>query len=188
MLPGTTEWTCPDCGHEHGAVTMGQLEPDDPPTAATDQAAEPAARSSATSRSATAQPRGGPPTRGRLAGFAIAGIAVVLAVAFALSAFGDSGGTAAAASLSPSVDPVAALCLHLRDLQTPREDSLTRLGDTLQADASAIQAQGDAVLAAKVLDLRTAALAYRDALVSQGDLTEAATQLGKAVNKLPCGT
>jgi hypothetical protein len=109
-------------------------------------------------------------------------------VAFALSAFGDSGGTAAAASLSPSVDPVAALCLHLRDLQTPREDSLTRLGDTLQADATAIQTQGDAVLAAKVLDLRTAALAYRDALVSQGDLTEAATQLGRAVNKLPCGT
>jgi len=186
MLPGTTAWTCPECGHEHGGVTMGQLEPDEAPAAPEATTAGAAAP--------TGSGRGGPPTRGRLAAYAVGGIAAVLAIAFALSAFGGSEGVVASgtpsssAAPSPSGDPVAALCLHLRDLQTPREASLTRLADTLQADAAAIEAQGNEDLATNVLKLRTAALAYRDALVSQGDLAQASAEMGKAVQKLPCGT
>jgi hypothetical protein len=166
---------------------MGELEPDDvatthAPAAERDNATPAAARPAPPPR------RSGPPTRGRLAAYAVGGIAAVLAIAFALSALGGGGGETVASSPPPSVDPVAALCLHLRDLQTPREDSLARLGDTLQTDAATIQAQGDATLAQKVLKVRTAALAYRDALAAHGDLTQVAAQLGAALNKLPCGT
>jgi hypothetical protein len=185
MLPGTTEWTCPDCGHEHGGTTMGQLQPDEvtPPEEAVSQPAP----SVAPSRAATAgRRRSGPPTRGRLAAYAVGGIAGVLVVAFVLSAIGDGGDQAAATSPPPSVDPVATLCLHLRDLQTPREDSLARLADTLQTDAATFQLQGDTGLAQKVLKVRTAALAYRDALAAQGDLTQVAAELGKALARLPC--
>jgi len=191
MRPGTTEWTCPDCGTEHGGTTMGLLEPDDverpvPSVQAVAQEPAPPAEGAAsavtTARPAAPPRRGARWTRGRLAAIAAIGIAVVLVVAFALSSLG--GG--ATASPSPSLDATQALCLHLRDLQTPREDSLGRLADTLQGDAAAIQAQGDATLASKVLTLRTAVLAYRAALVNQGDLTAVSVKMGKALRAMPC--
>jgi hypothetical protein len=79
------------------------------------------------------------------------------------------------------------LCLHLRDLQTLRADALARLADALRADAAAFQQAGDAGLAADVLRVRTAALAYRDALLAGSDLTDVSAEIGKAVNALPCG-
>jgi hypothetical protein len=189
MRPGTTEWTCPDCGAEHGGSTMGQLEPDDveavTPTGPAVAQAGLAAATTAAVVHARGSRRGGPPSRGRLAAIAMIGVIAVLAVAFALSSLGG-GGNGTASTASPTPDAKAALCLHLRDLQTPREDSLTRLADTLQNDATALQGQGQVTLARKVLKLRKAALAYRDALVSQGDLTAVSAQMFKAVNALPC--
>jgi hypothetical protein len=191
MRPGTTEWTCPECGTEHGGAVMGELESDridDAPTPAAAQAppaASPARR---------APRRAGPPTRGRLAAIAAAGIVIVLAGSFGLSALGSGGGEGTStpspsSSVAPStsLEPIAALCLHLRDLQTLRADALARLAEQLQADADAFEQAGDANLAAKVLRVRTAALAYRDALLAGADLTDATAELGRAVNALPCG-
>jgi hypothetical protein len=181
MRPGTTAWTCPECGTEHGGTVMGEFGPDE-----VDDAREPSEV-----RAAARRARGGQPTRGRLAVIAAIGIGVVLAGSFGLSALGD-GGTATPTTTSPpsaassSLEPVAALCLHLRDLQTPRADALARLAEELQADADAFQQVGQGGLASKVLRVRTAALAYRDALLAQGDLTDVSAELGKAVNALPC--
>lgn len=184
MRPGTSEWTCPDCGTEHGGTTMGQLEPDDVDvTAAMGTTAIPPA--AASGPTAAASRPSGPPTRTRLAVIAVIGIVAVLGIAFALSSMGD-GQDAASPAPSSTLDATQALCLHLRDLQTPREDSLARLADTLQTDADAIQAQGDTTLAAKVLKLKAAVLAYRQALVNQGDLTDVSVKMGKAVAAMPC--
>jgi hypothetical protein len=168
---------------------MGELEPDP-----VDHAREPAApppRAAPPEVRATQRPQGGPPTRGRLAVIAAIGIGVVLAGSFGLSALGD-GGTATPTTSSPSaapsssLEPLEALCLHLRDLQTPRADALARLADELQTDADALQQAGEGGLATKVLRLRTATLAYRDALLAQGDLTDVSAELGRAVTALPC--
>ena len=43
---------------------------------------------------------------------------------------------------TPSLTTTQALCLHLRDLQTLREDALTRLADTVKADAVDDQGRG----------------------------------------------
>ena len=191
MRPGTTDWTCPECGHEHGSATMGEFEPEP----ATDRDPEPERATTATSptaapAAATRRSRGRrPATRARLATIAIVGIVAVIGVAFALSAIG-SDDIAATPSTSPSVAPsltsTQALCLHLRDLQTLREDALTRLADTLKADATTIKAEGDTELTAAVLQMRKAVLAYRDALAAQGDTSAAAGQLGDAVAAMPC--
>jgi hypothetical protein len=123
---------------------------------------------------------------------AIAGIAGVVAVAFVLSSLGAGGEatatstTSAAVTSSAPVSSVDALCLHLRDLQTPREDSLTRLATTLQSDAAAIQGEGKAKLAAAVDTMRHAVLAYRDALAAQGDTTQAGVKIANALDALPC--
>jgi hypothetical protein len=182
MRPGTSEWTCPDCGTEHGTTTMGQLAPDDvEATAPMGAAGIPPVASGP-----TGAPRSsGPPSRTRLAVIAVIGIVAVLGIAFALSSMGD-GQQAASPAPSSTLDATQALCLHLRDLQTPREDSLARLADTLQTDADTIEAQGDTTLAAKVLKLKAAVLAYRQALVNQGDLTDVSVKMGKAVDAMPC--
>jgi hypothetical protein len=188
MRPGTTAWTCPECGTEHGGMVMGELGPDQ-----VDDASEPSPQATPPPavRAAARRPRGGPPTRGRLAAIAAIGIGVVLAGSFGLSALGDAG-TATPATSSPSaapsssLEPVEALCLHMRDLQTLRADALARLADELQGDADAFQQAGEGGLSRKVLRLRTAALAYRDVLLAQGDLTDVTAELGKAVTALPC--
>jgi transcription elongation factor Elf1 len=201
MRPGTTAWTCPECGHENGIAAMvdlaaAQPEPDpaperptppQPATAGPRHAAPPPARK-ATS---------GPPTRARLATIAAIGIAAVLVVAFALSALGSDGGGAAATTTSStssptpapssSLTPTETLCLHLRDLQLVRVDNYTRLGAELANDEAAFQAAGDAKLAAKVDTMRIAVLAYRDALASQGDTTQVSGQIAQALGALPCG-
>jgi hypothetical protein len=192
MRPGTTAWTCPECGTEHGGMVMGELEPDQVEDAREPSISPPrAAARPPEVRSAAPRPRGGPPTRGRLAVIAAIGIGVVLAGSFGLSALGNAG-TATPSTSSPSpapsssLEPVEALCLHLRDLQTLRADALARLADELQTDADAFEQAGQAGLAAKVLRVRTAALAYRDALLAQGDLTDVNAEIGKAVTALPC--
>jgi hypothetical protein len=194
MRPGTTEWTCPDCGTEHGGTTMGQLEPDDVEPVAPSVPAPDAAGPSATgpspaltpARAAAASSRGGPPSRARLATIAVIGIVAVLAIAFGLSALGGGNEQAGSPTPTSSLDAREALCLHLRDLQMPREDSLARLAVTLQSDADTFQAQGRTGLATKVLNMKTAVLAYRDVLVNHGDLGDVETQIGKAVSALPC--
>jgi hypothetical protein len=94
--------------------------------------------------------------------------------------------TAASTSPSPSLSLTETLCLHLRDLQTPREDAFTRLAKTLVADADAIEASGDGELAAQVRTLRRAVLGYRDALATQADTSDAAATLGEAYGAMPC--
>jgi hypothetical protein len=171
---------------------MGRLEPDDvgsvAPSAGDASEVPPAESRTGDSVAMATRPapvprRGGRPTRGRLAAIAVIGVVAVLAVAFALSWLGGGGTTA---SPTPSLDATQALCLHLRDLQTPREDSLGRLADTLQSDADTIGAQGDAALAAEVLTLRTAVLAYRAALVNHSDLTMVSVKMGRALRAMPC--
>ena len=127
---------------------------------------------------------------------AVIGIAAVLVVAFALSAFGGSGGETAATDsptlTSPTPAPSSALsttetlCLHLRDLQLLRVDNYTRLAAELANDEAAIQASGDAKLAAAVTKMRTAVLAYRDALAAQADTSAASAQLATASKAMPC--
>jgi hypothetical protein len=139
-----------------------------------------------------------PPTRSRLAVLAATGIAVVLIAAFALSSLGAE--TQAAPSPSPSatsptpspsasaaVTGTEALCLHLRDLQTLREDSLTRLAATLENDAAGFETAGKQQLAAAVGRMKVAVLAYRDALASHGDTSAAGAQMAAALSDLPCG-
>jgi hypothetical protein len=113
-----------------------------------------------------------------------------------LSAFGGEGGGAATTTTSTSSPTPApsssltvtqTLCLHLRDLQLVRVDNYTRLAAELANDQAAIQASGDAKLAAKVGTMRTAVLAYRDALASQGDTSQVSRQIGDALGALPCG-
>ena len=185
MRPGTTAWTCPACGHEHGSAVMVDLGGEQRPRPVTlppRHAAPPRAKR--------------PPTRRKLGALAALGIAAVLVVSFALSSLGAPRGSAppsAASSTStsttppPSVGPVEALCLHLRDLQTPREDAFTRLAATLEDDATAIAAQGKQNLADAVDRLRVAVTAYRDALAAHADTSAAAAQVGAAVAQLPCG-
>jgi hypothetical protein len=209
MRPGTTAWTCPECGHENGTAVMIDLgaEPDlasEPvlvPESAPESEPEPAARPSAPRHAAPPPvPKSptGPPTRARLATIAVIGIAAVLIVAFALSAFGGNGAetagtdTPTSTSSSPTPSPSSslstteALCLHLRDLQLLRVDNYTRLAAELANDEAAIQASGDAKLAAAVTKMRTAVLAYRDALAAQADTSAASAQLATAYKAMPC--
>lgn len=180
MRPGTTDWTCPECGHEHGSATMGEFEPE-PSSAASP--VEPVVAPARTGGRQGPPKRSGrrPPTRARLATIAVVGILAVIAVAYALSSL------AASPSPSPSLTTTQQLCLHLRDLQTPREDALTRLADTLNADAVAIEAEGDTELTAAVLRMRRAVLDYRDALAAHGETSTASAEIADAYVGMPCG-
>jgi transglutaminase-like putative cysteine protease len=205
MHPGTTAWTCPECGHENGTAAMVDLAADPEPVAAVvdEDAAEPVEEASAAAPRHVAAPAAakrnvGPPTRARLATIAVIGIAAVLIVAFALSAFGGNGGetagtptpsTPATSTPAPSssLTLTEQLCLHLQDLQLLRVDNYTRLAAELANDEAAIQASGDAKLAAAVDKMRTAVIAYKDALAAQGDMTAVTAQISKASNAMPCG-
>ena len=191
MRPGTTDWTCPECGHEHGSATMGEFEPE--PASEEELQVEAASVSVRPTRAPRPRSSGGrPPTRTRLATIAVAGIIAVVAIAFALSSLSSLGGDGGAGTSSsvgspaPSLTATQALCLHLRDLQTLREDALTRLVDTLKADAVAIKAEGDTDLTAAVLKMRKAVLAYRDALAAQGDTSAASALIADAYSGMPC--
>ena len=189
MRPGTTDWTCPECGHEHGSATMGEFEPEElePEPDAAEHAAAAPAHLKRTPSAAPPRTRR-PPTRARLATIAVVGIVAVIAIAFGLSSLGEETTAAPSSSTSPtpSLTTTQALCLHLRDLQTPREDAYTRLADTLKADAIAIKAEGDTELTAAVLRLRKAVLAYRDALAAHGDTSAASAEIADAIGAMPC--
>jgi hypothetical protein len=122
-------------------------------------------------------------SRGKMAALAVGGIAAVLAVASMLSAFGPRTSTG---STGVPTTTIEALCLHLRDLQTPRETALTRLADTLEQDAATIETEGDPQLAQAVRDMREAVVAYVDVLATKGDISEVAVQVGQAYDALPC--
>jgi len=193
MRPGTTDWTCPECGHEHGSATMGAFEPEPEPEPEPDPelgSAERPAQEPAHAERYTAAPTRArrPPTRARLATIAIVGIVAVVAIALGLSSLGDETTAAPSPSTSPtpSLTTTQTLCLHLRDLQTPREDAYTRLGDTLKADAIAIKAEGDTELTAAVLRMRKAVLEYRDALAAHGDTSAASADIADAIGAMPC--
>jgi len=159
MQPGTAAWTCPNCGARHGAPET--------PQAITTSGAE----------------RQGRPRQPNMVPLlAVAGIVLVVIVAFLLT----RGGGSEAASPTPTLDPVAALCLHLRDLQTPRVDAFTRVAQEISADATAIAATGNQQLASNVRRLRTAVIAYRDVLATQGDDTQAIKDMAAALQKIPC--
>ncbi len=189
MRPGTSDWTCPECGHEHGSATMGRFEPEPEPESEPEperkQTLEPVRAAPAPSP----KPRGHrPPTRTRLAVFAVVGVIVVPVLAFALWSLGGGGETSTSASVSPtpSLTSTESLCLDLRDLQTPREDALTRLAEKLKAAAVTFKAEGNAQLATDVLTMRKAVLAYVEVLAVQGDLADVATQMADALAAMPC--
>lgn len=188
MRPGTTAWTCPACGHEHGSAEMVDLAPEPdlvpepervPATVVARHAAPPHAKVKR------------PPTRGRLVVLAALGMAAVLVASFALSSLGAEKAASPPESPPPTssspVDPTEALCLHLRDLQTLREDSLTRLAATLENDATAIEAESKQKLADAVRRMKVAVLAYRDALAAHGDTSAVGAQMVAALSDLPCG-
>jgi len=81
------------------------------------------------------------------------------------------------------------MCLHLRDLQTPRVDAFTRVATELAADADAIEAAGNVQAADAVRRLRLAVIGYRDALQTQGaDDSAAAVAMAQALSdpNIPC--
>lgn len=120
----------------------------------------------------------------RLGTIALVGIAAVVLGSFLLTRGDGTTGTQ-----SPSLDAVATMCLHLRDLQTPRVDAFTRVATELASDADAIDAAGDPQTAAAVRRLRRAVIGYRDALQTQaGDDTAAAAAMAQALGDpdIPC--
>ena len=140
MRPGTTDWTCPECGHENGERAMGEFGPED--AGASARAASAGTRRTARAGRGRPGRARGPATRAQLATIAVVGIAAVLAIAFALSSLGGETTGTATASPDPVLTSTQALCLHLRDLQTPREEAYTRLAATLQTDAATITSRG----------------------------------------------
>jgi ribosomal protein L37AE/L43A len=168
MPPGTTTWTCPTCGHQHAPAAVERRAPAHAAPLAPERAPDALAA-----------------RRLRLGSIAVAGIAVVLIGAFALTRGG------AAAPPSPTPDPIQALCLHLRDLQTARVDALTRVATAIAADADAIEATGDTATADAVRKLRRAVIGERDAIATQNpaDDQPAAAALALALSdpRIPCG-
>ena len=170
MPLGTTSWTCPNCGHQHGAPTH--------------VATTPAAVPATTAPAATAAPERS--RRLRLGTIALVAIAAIVLGSFLLTR-GD--GTTGAEGPSAGADALAAMCLHLRDLQTPRVDAYTRVAKALVADAEAIEAAGNPQAAVAVRTLRRAVVGYRDALETQGDddsAAAAAMQQALSDPNIPC--
>ena len=119
----------------------------------------------------------------RLGSIAVVAIAAIVLGSFLLTR-GEATGTQ-----SPSADAVATMCLHLRDLQTPRVDAFTRVAAELAADADAIDVAGNPQTAAAVRRLRRAVIGYRDALQTQGgDDSAAAAAMAQALSDpdIPC--
>jgi len=170
MPPDATSWTCPNCGHQNGPAVPVAPAPADAPTTP----APAPVRSSAAQRS----------RRLRLGTIALVAIAAIILGSFLLTRGDGTTGTQ-----SPSADAVATMCLHLRDLQTPRVDAFTRVAAELTADADAIDAAGNPQTAAAVRRLRRAVIGYRDALQTQaGDDTAAAAAMAQALGDpdIPC--
>ena len=116
-------------------------------------------------------------------------IALVAIAAIVLGSFLLTRGDGTSGTQSPSTDAVATMCLHLRDLQTPRVDAFTRVASELAADADAIDAAGSPQTAAAVRRLRRAVIGYRDALQTQGgDDRAAAAAMAQALSDsdIPC--
>jgi predicted nucleic acid-binding Zn-ribbon protein len=175
MPPDATSWTCPNCGHQNGAPARESTAPADAPTrrAPADAPTTPAPSSAAERR-----------RRLRLGTIALVAIAAIVLGSFLLTRGDGTTGTQ-----SPSADAVATMCLHLRDLQTPRVDAFTRAAAELAADADAIDAAGNPQTAAAVRRLRRAVIGYRDALQTQGgDDSAAAGAMAHALldPDIPC--
>lgn len=116
-------------------------------------------------------------------------VALVAIAAIVLGSFLLTRGDGTSGTQSPSADAVATMCLHLRDLQTPRVDAFTRVAAELTADADAIDAAGSPQTAAAVRRLRRAVIGYRDALQTQaGDDRAAAAAMAQALADpdIPC--
>jgi hypothetical protein len=121
--------------------------------------------------------------------FRLGTIALVAIAAIVLGSFLLTRGDGTAGTQSPSADAVATMCLHLRDLQTPRVDAFTRVAAELAADADAIDAAGNPQAAVAVRRLRRAVIGYRDALQTQGgDDSAAAADMAQALSDpdIPC--
>ena len=177
MPTGTTSWTCPNCGHRHGAPAHLV------PTAPTAPAVPTAIPVATTAPASIAAERS---RRLWLGIIALVAIAAIVAGSFLLTRGGEPAG---AQSPSTTLDPVAAMCLHLRDLQTPRVDAFTRVATELAADADAIEAAGNPQTADAVRKLRRAVIGYRDALQTQGgDDSAAAAAMAQALSdpNIPC--
>ena len=174
MPPGTTSWTCPNCGHRHGAPAHLALTASPAIPVTTAATAAPASLASVRRR------------RLRLGIIALVGIAAIVVGSFLLTRGGEPTG---AQSPSTTLDPVAAMCLHLRDLQTPRVDAFTRVATELAADADAIEGAGNPQAADAIRKLRRAVIGYRDALQTQGgDDSAAAAAMAQALSdpNIPC--
>jgi len=172
MPPDATSWICPNCGHQNGAPAGVAPVPADAPTTPAPTPA-PAGSFAADRR-----------RRLRLGSIAVVAIAAIVLGSFLLTRGDGTTGTQ-----SPSADAVATMCLHLRDLQTPRVDAFTRAAAELAADADAIDVAGNPQTAAAVRRLRRAVIGYRDALQTQGgDDSAAAVAMAHALSDpdIPC--
>jgi DNA-directed RNA polymerase subunit RPC12/RpoP len=168
MPPDATSWTCPNCGHQNGPAVPVAPAPADVPTTPAPVGSSDAQRS----------------RRLRLGTIAVVAIAAIVLGSFLLTRGDGTTGTQ-----TPSLDAVATMCLHLRDLQTPRVDAFTRVAAELAADADAIDAAGNPQTAAAVRRLRRAVIGYRDALQTQGgDDSAAAAAMAQALSDpdIPC--
>jgi DNA-directed RNA polymerase subunit RPC12/RpoP len=170
LPPDVTSWTCPNCGHQNGAPARVAPAPAEVPT----MPAPALAGSSAADRR----------RRLRLGTIAVVAIAAIVLGSFLLTRGDGTTGTQ-----SPGADAVATMCLHLRDLQTPRVDAFTRVAAELAADTDAIDAAGSPQTATAVRRLRRAVIGYRDALQTQGgDDSAAAADMAQALSDpdIPC--
>ncbi|HTG48052.1 MAG TPA: hypothetical protein VK646_10400 [Actinomycetota bacterium] len=189
MQPGTPSWTCPSCGTAHGAAPSVAIAPAPPATGSAPEEPSPPQEDFPGGLGELPddgdieddEQRTQPPI---LPILAVAGVVLVLVVAFVLTR-GGGGSDGGGPSNTPG-DPVVALCLDLRNLQTPRVGALTRVLQGLPAHADAIEAAGNPDLADKVRALEPAVKAERDALATQADDTQSLAAMGEALAKLPC--
>ena len=116
---------------------------------------------------------------------------IILALATWALTRGDDGGAAASPtpSASPAVDSATTvLCDHLVDIQTLRFDAIGKTASTLRDDAAALEAEGDAALAADVRTLARRVATLGTALdTPEPEDDQAATEaVLTALEPIPC--
>jgi ssDNA-binding Zn-finger/Zn-ribbon topoisomerase 1 len=107
-------------------------------------------------------------------------------VALALALGGDDAAEPRASPSSPTAiaDPAEQVCTDLVDVQLFRVDALGRAAEALTADASALEAAGDAERAAAVTGVVEAIESYQEVAEGGGDTQAATTQLLDALGEV----
>jgi ribosomal protein L37AE/L43A len=198
--PGSTGWTCPNCGTPHGtsAERASQAAP-----AATAVAPSMAIRGDDLDATEP-EPLGGPqspfsdhdpafpmPRRAdrhrNIPPWVYVAVGAVVVALIAIFLFTRGGDDAPAGSTpTGSAAAKAKLCTDLQQLQVLRTDALGRAQDDLKADAAALKEAGDKATAKKVSQLVAAVGEVRTALEDQADTKESTTAMAQAVAALDC--